>query len=117
MDSFIYFDQNKADGDIFNGAMTGFAFQDVPTVVAVYDFSKAQRVADIGGGEGSLLRALLQSNPTAKGVYSPGGSGRNPEGTPDPGWTERASRVSNRQLLRANTGQLQPFYLALSLLA
>jgi hypothetical protein len=68
LDAFAYFDQHPEDGAVFNGAMTGFAFQDVPTILAVYDFSTVAKVADIGGGEGSLLEAILQAYSNLKGL-------------------------------------------------
>ncbi len=37
-------------------------------VVASYDFSQFRTVADIGGGHGSSLAAILRGNPSVKGV-------------------------------------------------
>ncbi len=37
-------------------------------VVAVYDFSLFRSVADIGGGQGSTLAAVLRANPTLRGT-------------------------------------------------
>jgi len=53
---------------IFDAAMTAKAHGQVPGVVASYDFSGARTIADIGGGRGHLLNAILQKVPTATGV-------------------------------------------------
>ena len=62
------FHTNKELGDIFNRAMTSYSHQSIGPVLAAYDFSKAKTVADIAGGYGHLLSAVLAANPEAKGV-------------------------------------------------
>lgn len=57
-------DQN----DIFNAAMTGNSRRVEQAIVEAFDFSRFNRVADIGGGQGSLLAALLQANANLRGV-------------------------------------------------
>jgi hypothetical protein len=52
----------------FNEAMTDWTRQAAPAVVAAYDFSACTRVVDVGGGQGSLLIALLQAYPHLQGV-------------------------------------------------
>jgi hypothetical protein len=37
-------------------------------IVAAYDFGRFTRIADIGGGQGSFLAALLQTNESSRGV-------------------------------------------------
>ena len=53
---------------IFNGAMTGKAFGQVAALVETVDFSPFRRIADIGGGRGHLLQAILQKWPEATGI-------------------------------------------------
>ncbi|HET9306735.1 MAG TPA: methyltransferase [Candidatus Sulfotelmatobacter sp.] len=53
---------------IFNAAMTAKAHGQVAAVLAAYDFSVFGNIADIGGGRGHLLRAILEAVPTARGV-------------------------------------------------
>jgi hypothetical protein len=53
---------------LFNGAMIGKSFGQVAGVVASYDFSRFNRIADVGGGRGHLLKAILSKWPSAKGV-------------------------------------------------
>jgi hypothetical protein len=59
---------NKELGDIFNRAMTSYSHQSIGPVLAAYDFSGAETIADIAGGYGHLLAAVLASNPNANGV-------------------------------------------------
>jgi len=63
-----YFGKNPEEGRIFNEAMVAKAQAQVPAVVAAFDFSRFGTIADIGGGRGHLLQAVLASNPSAKGI-------------------------------------------------
>ena len=53
---------------IFNAAMTGSSRWVERAIVDAYDFGRCTRVADIAGGEGSLLAALLRAHPGLRGV-------------------------------------------------
>lgn len=53
---------------VFNGAMIGKSFGQVAGAVASYDFSRFGRIADIGGGRGHLLQAILEKWPSTTGV-------------------------------------------------
>jgi O-methyltransferase domain len=53
---------------IFNDAMSGKAQAQVASVIRQYDFSTFARVADIGGGQGHLIHAVVQANPHVHGV-------------------------------------------------
>jgi hypothetical protein len=53
---------------VFNGAMIGKSYGQVAGVVASYDFSPFGRIADVGGGRGHLLEAILAKWPAAKGI-------------------------------------------------
>jgi hypothetical protein len=68
MGPFPYFMQNPEADRIFNEAMIGYTHQVANAVVGVYDFSAFGTVADVGGGYGTLLAAILQSNPSARGI-------------------------------------------------
>jgi hypothetical protein len=63
-----YIAKNPEESQIFNAAMTAKAYGQVAGVLAAYDFSGFGAVADIGGGRGHLLRAVLDAAPPAKGV-------------------------------------------------
>ncbi len=53
---------------VFDESMTAKAHAQVAGVVGSYDFSGAATIGDIGGGRGHLLRAILDKNPSARGV-------------------------------------------------
>jgi hypothetical protein len=52
----------------FHAAMSERTAQFAPSVAAGYDFSALQTVADIGGGKGTLLAAILRANGHLHGV-------------------------------------------------
>jgi predicted O-methyltransferase YrrM len=55
-------------GDAFNGWMTRQSRQHNSALVAAYDFSQFRLVADVGGGQGSTLAAVLGAHPSLRGV-------------------------------------------------
>ena len=63
-----YLHQHPGEADVFGQAMTAKAAADTAAVLAAYDFGGADTIADIGGGRGHLLRAVLDSVPTAEGI-------------------------------------------------
>jgi hypothetical protein len=63
-----YFAAHPDEAAIFNLAMTAKAQAHVAEIIAAYDFSQFQRIGDIGGGRGHLLRAVLAAVPGATGV-------------------------------------------------
>jgi hypothetical protein len=65
---FAYFGEHPEEGRIFDAAMTAMSYDDIPSILAAYDFSVFQSIADIGGGHGHVLRAILAAAPNAKGV-------------------------------------------------
>jgi SAM-dependent methyltransferase len=58
------------DAEVFNAGMTSASINDAAAVVAAYDFSRFDRVVDVGGGHGALLRAILSANPKLRGVLA-----------------------------------------------
>lgn len=65
---FAYFADHPAEANVFNQAMAGKSAGVVPTVVDAYDFGAFRTIADIGGGRGHLLRAILDRAPAASGI-------------------------------------------------
>lgn len=65
---FEYLEQNPEDASIFNAAMSGSSAADVSAVLQSYDFSRFQRIVDVGGGHGGFLRAILSATPHLLGV-------------------------------------------------
>lgn len=63
-----YLRSHPHEAALFNDAMEGKAHGDVADVLAAYDFTPYSSVADIGGGHGHLLRAVLDTAPLARGV-------------------------------------------------
>lgn len=61
-------DTNPGIGEIFNRAMTSFSRTTIPAVLSAYDFSGAGIVANVGGGHGHLLAAILQTSREARGI-------------------------------------------------
>jgi hypothetical protein len=66
--SWAYYADHPEAASIYNAAMAGRAHGRVAGVLAAYDFSGFERIGDIGGGFGHLLRAVLATTPMAKGV-------------------------------------------------
>ena len=62
------FETNKELGEIFNRAMTSYSHQGIHGVLSAYDFSNAGTIADVAGGHGHLLAAVLRKYPQARGV-------------------------------------------------
>ncbi len=63
-----YFSEHKEESNIFNEAMADKAKGQLHGIMASYNFSDFKTIADIGGGRGHLLQAVLDSAPNAKGV-------------------------------------------------
>jgi hypothetical protein len=66
--TFEYFASHPAEARIFDEAMTGKSQAQIEAVLRAYDFSGFTRIADIGGGRGHLLQAVLRAAPRASGV-------------------------------------------------
>lgn len=67
-DPFVLMAQDPEAAAIFDKAMATFAPQTSAAVAAAYDFSVFGKVADVGGGNGSLLIGILRANPGLRGV-------------------------------------------------
>jgi O-methyltransferase domain len=68
MHIFEYFKQNPECAKTFNAGMQAATAQLEMPVVDRYDFSWADTIADIGGGTGAFLEAVLLRNPRARGI-------------------------------------------------
>lgn len=67
-DVWSYRQRHPEENAIFNAAMTANSSRVDRTIVDTCDFSRYSRIADIGGGQGSLLAAILAAHPAAHGV-------------------------------------------------
>jgi hypothetical protein len=63
-----YLDAHPEEACLFDATMTYQSQVTSIAVLSVYDFCRFRRVADIGGGQGGLLKAILEAAPNAKGV-------------------------------------------------
>lgn len=63
-----YYAAHPEAGAIFDGAMRALTSPAAAAIIAAHDFSGYRSVADIGGGDGSLLIAILSAHPTLEGI-------------------------------------------------
>jgi hypothetical protein len=63
-----YFQQHPDANEKFNHTMVAKARAVIPLVVSAYDFTRFPRIADVGGGRGHLLCAILQSSSLSRGI-------------------------------------------------
>jgi hypothetical protein len=65
---FEYLATHPEQAAVFDAAMTSVHGRETAPMVAACDFSQARVVADIGGGNGSVLAELLRSQPHIRGM-------------------------------------------------
>ena len=66
-----FFEHHAADaeaGAVFDEAMRAQSSLSHAAVVAAYDFSRFERIVDVGGGTGVLLERILRASPRPRGV-------------------------------------------------
>ena len=64
---FEYMAGHADDAAVFNAAMSSSP-DHLAAIVGAYDFSKFERIVDVGGGHGLLLAGILTANPRLRGV-------------------------------------------------
>jgi hypothetical protein len=65
---FELFSESPEEAEVFNKSMTAFSRVVMDPIVASYDFSWIDRMADVGGGHGHLLASILKKNPLMRGL-------------------------------------------------
>jgi hypothetical protein len=65
---FPYLAKHPTAAKIFDAAMTGVHGTETRAMLDAYDFSPFGTLVDVGGGNGSLLAAVLERHPNLKGV-------------------------------------------------
>ncbi|OQO94692.1 hypothetical protein B1813_00885 [Saccharomonospora piscinae] len=65
---FDFLAQHPEHAETFNSAMAEYTKAATPGIVERYDFSRFSTLADIGGGDGTLLAAILKSAPAMRGT-------------------------------------------------
>jgi hypothetical protein len=63
-----YYAAHPDESAIFNAAMVSKARTTLPAIATGYDFGAFATIADIGGGRGHLLQAILERTSKARGV-------------------------------------------------
>jgi hypothetical protein len=66
---FEYLERHPEDLKLFGEAMTSVSETENPAIAAAYKFSKLKTLVDVGGGNGSLMSAILAANPNLRGVH------------------------------------------------
>ena len=66
--AFEYVAEHSNLGPILDAGMTSIHGYETGAMLAAYDFSGVRVLADIGGGNGSLISAVLQRYPDMKGI-------------------------------------------------
>jgi DNA-binding transcriptional ArsR family regulator len=54
--------------EVFDRAMATFAPQSAAAIAATYDFSSVGTLVDVGGGNGAILRGILDAHPHLQGI-------------------------------------------------
>ncbi len=65
---FDYIGHNPELGPLFDAGMTAFHGHETQAMLDAYDFGEIKTLADIGGGNGLLLAAVLQRYPNLHGI-------------------------------------------------
>lgn len=68
MPLFEYHEAHPNSADIFNRGMTSISIPLDQAVACDYNFSIYHTLADIGGGQGNLLRQIIQRYPSVQGI-------------------------------------------------
>ena len=68
MPLFEYFSQNPHMGKIFDDSMQTLADVETQPFINAFDFTSYETIVDIGGGNGSLINAVLTNTPSSKGI-------------------------------------------------
>lgn len=63
-----YLESHPDEARVFDAAMMAKARVQIEAILAAHDFAQYESVADIGGGQGHLLRAALTAHPALQGV-------------------------------------------------
>src|SRR5215510_14080978 len=67
-DFFTFLAREPAAAAVFDAAMTSRSAQENDAIAAACNFSDLGTIIDVGGGHGSLLAAILRTNPGQRGV-------------------------------------------------
>jgi ubiquinone/menaquinone biosynthesis C-methylase UbiE len=68
MPIFEFLSRNPEQARIFDAAMVGVHGRETAAIIDAYDLSTISVLADVGGGNGSLLTGVLQKHPALRGI-------------------------------------------------
>jgi hypothetical protein len=68
MEPFEFFMKDQEENRLFNAAMTSIATGIVRPVIEAYDFGESGTIADVGGGHGALISAILGKHRGLQGI-------------------------------------------------
>lgn len=93
---FDWLSENPDEARIFDAAMTGFHGPETQAMIDAYDYTGVKTLVDIGGGNGTVLSAVLRRHPTIKGVLYdlPGVIERAKKNLADAGLASRVQLIS-----------------------
>jgi hypothetical protein len=92
---FDFLSEHPEKAKIFDEAMTGIHGSETQLMLDAYDFSGIGTLIDVGGGNGSLLCAVLKKYPAMKGILYdlPGVVGRAKHSIKEAGMAERCQTI------------------------
>lgn len=67
-DGWTYMQNNPAQGTVFNAAMRDLSAAISPAVAASFDWGRFPVIADLGGGVGAQLLAILEAHANCRGI-------------------------------------------------
>jgi len=68
MDDWNFYATHPEEGALFDAAMSANTGPVITAIADAYDFSRFSRLADIGGGDGTLLAEILRRHPQNRGL-------------------------------------------------
>ncbi len=103
---FEYLSEHPEQAKTFDAAMTGIHGPETQAMLDAYDFGGIGTLADIGGGNGSVLTTVLRKYPAMRGILYdlPGVVGRARGAIEEAGLADRCTPVAGSFFERAPTG-------------
>lgn len=68
MKPFDWMRTHPEDAEVFNAAMADQTRRIVPGLVRGFDYSRFRTIVDVGGGDGTVLAAILTAHPSPEGI-------------------------------------------------
>ena len=93
---FDWLSEHPEAAKIFDAAMTGFHGAETQAMIDAYDYAGVNTVVDIGGGNGTVLAAVLKRHPNIKGILYdlPGVIERAKKNLADQGLSSRVQTIA-----------------------